>query len=168
MDSDSSHTIEVTVEANAWQTAVTDPEQLCRRAVSAVLSREAATAGSAVEVGVVLADDARVRVLNRDFRGQDKPTNVLSFPAGDDAIPTAGRPRLLGDVVVALETMRREADADATPLRDHLAHLLVHGTLHLLGYDHESDDEAERMEAREIELLAGMGIADPYRAGSAP
>jgi probable rRNA maturation factor len=168
MDSDSSHTIEVTVEANAWQTAVTDPEQLCRRTVSSVLRREAATAGLTVEVGIVLADDARVRLLNRDFRGQDRATNVLSFPAGDDAASMAGRPRLLGDVVVALETMQREAAADGTRLADHLAHLLVHGMLHLLGYDHESDEEAERMEAREIELLAGLGVADPYRAGAAP
>ena len=165
MDSGSSHTIEVTVEAPAWQTAVTDPEQLCRRAVSAVLSFEVATVP--VEVGIVLADDARVRVLNRDFRGQDRATNVLSFPAGDAQWP-AGQPRLLGDVVVALETIQREAAGDGTSLGDHLAHLLVHGTLHLLGYDHESDDEAERMEAREIELLAGLGIADPYRPEAAP
>jgi probable rRNA maturation factor len=168
MDSDSSHTIEVTVESPAWQTAVTDPEHLCRRAVAAVLAQEDTTAAAVVEIGIVLADDARMRVLNRDFRGQDRATNVLSFPAGDHASPMAGQPRLLGDVVVALETMRREAAGDGTPLDDYLAHLLVHGTLHLLGYDHESDDEAERMEAREIALLAGLGIADPYHAGPAP
>ena len=162
MDSDSSHTIEVTIEAPAWQSAVTDPLQLCRRAVSAVLSREVSAA--AVEVGVVLADDARVRALNRDFRGQDRATNVLSFPTGETAAPMIGQPLILGDVVVALETMQREATADGTPLGHHLTHLVVHGTLHLLGYDHESDDEAERMEAREVELLAALGVADPYLA----
>lgn len=165
MDSDSSHTIEVTVEADAWRSAVANPEHLCQRAVSAVLARE--TVGPAVEIGVLLADDSRVRVLNRDFRGQDRSTNVLSFPTGA-AAPIAGQPRLLGDVVVALETTQREATADGTPLGDHLTHLVVHGTLHLLGYDHEQDDEADRMEAREVELLAGLGVADPYRTEAAP
>ena len=165
MDSDSSHNIAVTVGAEAWFTAVTDPEQFCRRAVAAVLAREIATP---VEVSVLLADDARVAELNRDYRGCDKPTNVLSFLSGGPCWPGAVGPALLGDVVVALETTSREAEAEGRRLPDHLAHLLVHGTLHLLGYDHETDDEAELMEAREVELLAGLGVVDPYRAESAP
>jgi probable rRNA maturation factor len=171
MDSDSSHTIEVTVEAEAWRTTVTDPEHLCRRAVAAVLAREAATAGAEVEVSVLLADDRRIRELNRAYRDKDGATNVLSFPAGDDGVaaapPGPARPVLLGDIAVALETTAREAVAAGKPVADHLAHLLVHGALHLLGHDHEEDEEALRMEAREVELLAGLGVPDPYRAEAA-
>jgi probable rRNA maturation factor len=167
MDSDSSHSIEVTVEAPAWHSAVTDPERICRQAVRAVLGREARIVAAA-EVGVLLADDARVRALNRDYRGQDRPTNVLSFPTGEVTAPVPGGPVLLGDVVVALETTRQEAGRDGKALGDHLAHLVVHGTLHLLGHDHEDDGEAEAMEALERELLAGLGIADPYRVEASP
>lgn len=165
MDNDSSHSIEVTVEAPAWRTAVTDPEAFCRRVVAEVLAREVA----AVEVSVLLTDDAQVRALNRDWRGKDSPTNVLAFPA-ESAVPPPGSrlPLLLGDVVVALETTRREAQAAGRPLADHLSHLLVHGTLHLLGYDHEEDAAAEAMEAREVELLGGLGVPDPYRMEAAP
>jgi probable rRNA maturation factor len=169
MDSDSSHTIEVAVEAAAWRTAVTDPERLCRRAVAAVLAREAVPA--AAEVSVLLADDRRVRELNRAYRGKDSATNVLSFPTGGGAAASAPgpvRPVLLGDIAVALETTAREAAAAGQPLADHLVHLLVHGTLHLLGHDHEEDEQALRMEAREVELLAVLGVADPYRAEAAP
>jgi probable rRNA maturation factor len=165
MDSDSSHTIEVTVDAAGWRVAVTDPEKLCRRAVAAVLAREA---DAAVEVSVLLADDAAVARLNRDYRGQDRPTNVLSFPAALPVAAAIGSPRLLGDVVVALETAAREAAEAGTPLADHLAHLVVHATLHLLGYDHLADAQAEDMEAREISLLAGLGIADPYAEALRP
>jgi probable rRNA maturation factor len=161
MDSDSSHSIEVTVETAAWHSAVTDPDLLCRRAVAAVLQQEAAVT-SGVEVGVMLADDSRVQVLNREFRGQDRPTNVLSFPTGELGSTVPGQPVLLGDIVLALETARREADRDGKPLGAHVTHLVVHGTLHLLGYDHEEDIAADLMEAREIMVLAGLGVADPY------
>jgi len=167
MDSDSSHSIEVTVETAAWHSAVTDPDQLCRRAVAAVLQQEPAVADG-VEVSVMLADDDRVQVLNREFRGQDRPTNVLSFPTGELACTVPGRPVLLGDIVLALETARREADRDGKPLGAHVMHLVVHGTLHLLGYDHEEDVEADLMEAREIAVLAGLGVADPYAMEAAP
>jgi probable rRNA maturation factor len=169
MDSDSSHTIEVTVEAEAWRTTVTDPEHFCRRAVAAVLAREAVAAGA--EVSVLLADDRRIRELNRTYRDKDRATNVLSFPSGNGAaslVPGPARPVLLGDIAVALETTAREAAAAGKPVSDHLAHLLVHGALHLLGHDHEEDEETLRMEAREVELLAGLGVADPYRAEAAP
>ncbi|HEX6015992.1 MAG TPA: rRNA maturation RNase YbeY [Geminicoccaceae bacterium] len=170
MDSDSSHGIEVTVEAEAWRTTVTDPEHLCRRAVAAVLAREAVTAD--VEVSVLLANDRRIRELNLAYRGKDSATNVLSFPAGEDGVaasaPGTARPVLLGDIAVALETTVREAAAAGKPAADHLVHLLVHGALHLLGHDHEEDEQAERMEAREVELLASLGVADPYRAEAVP
>jgi probable rRNA maturation factor len=167
MDTDSSsHLIEVTVEAAAWHTAVTDPEHLCRRVIGAVLAQEGVGAGA--EVSVLLADDARLRALNRAWRGRDAPTNVLSFPAEPGTRSVSGTPTLLGDIAVGFETVRCEAEAEDKALSDHLGHLLVHGTLHLLGYDHEEDHAAETMEAREIELLAGLGITDPYRPEAAP
>jgi probable rRNA maturation factor len=164
MDSDSSHTIEVTVASAQWLTAVTEPEAICRRVVSAVLDREAVGPS---EVSVVLADDPFITQLNRDYRGIDRATNVLSFPSGaTERAPGQGH-ALLGDVVVALETVGREAVAQRRSISDHLAHLVVHGTLHLLGYDHEDEDEAEVMERREVELLARLGVADPYREAAA-
>ena len=117
--------------------------------------------GRPSEVSLVLADDAMVQELNRDWRGKDKPTNVLSLP-GEDDFPVPDAPRLLGDIVLAQETVAREALEQSKSFNHHLSHLVVHGMLHLLGYDHIEDDEAEEMEALEIELLAGMGIADPY------
>ncbi|MGE3293403.1 MAG: rRNA maturation RNase YbeY [Geminicoccaceae bacterium] len=160
MDSDSSHTIEVAVASDEWFAAVTEAEAICRRVVTAVLDREAV---GPCEVSVVLADDRLVIELNRDYRGIDRPTNVLSFPSGSMELAPGQGQALLGDVVVAVETVRREAAAQDRSVADHLVHLVVHGTLHLLGYDHEADDEAEVMERREVELLAGLGVADPYR-----
>lgn len=183
MESDSSDGIEVTVAAPAWHATVTDPEGTARRAATAVLERLAVPDRERLELGIRLADDAEVRELNRTWRGQDKPTNVLSFPAhapdrdaaageaetgdGDDR-PAEGRPEaapvLLGDVVLALETVAREAAESGKRPEDHLTHLVVHGTLHLLGYDHEVAAEAAEMEALETRILAGLGIADPYAA----
>jgi probable rRNA maturation factor len=112
-------------------------------------------------VGVILTDDVEQRRLNRDYRGKDAPTNVLAFPIGD-AMPGGG-PVMLGDVVLAFETVAREAGEQKKPLADHLQHLVAHGVLHLLGFDHETDAEAQVMEARETEILAGLGVPDPYR-----
>ncbi len=112
---------------------------------------------------VALSSNAAVRELNAAYRGKDAPTNVLSFPA--PALPpgiTAEGPRELGDVVLALETLVDEAKAAGVPPTHHFQHLLVHGVLHLMGYDHETDAEAERMEALETALLARLGIPDPY------
>jgi probable rRNA maturation factor len=114
------------------------------------------------EVSVQLVDDAQIRALNARWRGLDKPTNVLSFPAAPVA-RLAVAP-LLGDIVVAFETVQREADELRISLSDHFIHLVVHGFLHLVGFDHQDGGEADRMEALETSVLAGMAIADPYAA----
>jgi probable rRNA maturation factor len=163
MDSDSSHSIVVTVEAPDWASVVTDPEGFCSRIAGGTLARVLGPEARAAELGVVLADDAAVRALNRTWRGRDEATNVLSFPTGDD--PRAlgvGLPWLLGDVVLGLETVEREALASGRAATDHLAHLVVHGVLHLLGHDHEDEGEAVAMEHLESELLTSLGLADPY------
>ncbi|WP_236823675.1 rRNA maturation RNase YbeY [Blastochloris viridis] len=112
------------------------------------------------EVSIALVDDAAIRQLNRDFRGKDQPTNVLSFPAPPFGVP--GAPVLLGDIAVAFETSAAEAAAEAKSISDHLSHLVVHGVLHLLGFDHLDTEDAEHMEAAERDILAALGIADPY------
>ena len=113
-------------------------------------------------ISLLLTDDARIQVLNRIWRDKDKPTNVLSFPSGLDEEAGDDRPLLVGDIVIARETVVAEAAAEGKTVEVHLRHLLVHGFLHLLGYDHEIDGEAETMEALETEILAELGIADPY------
>jgi probable rRNA maturation factor len=116
---------------------------------------------------VLLSDDEQIARLNAQWRGQAKPTNVLSFPA--PALHRAGPNEQLplGDIVIAYETLVREAEANGTAVSDHLSHLVVHGFLHLLGYDHHMDDEAERMERLERDILARMGVDDPYAAHDA-
>ena len=126
------------------------------------------------EMSLVLADDALVQTLNRDYRDKDKPTNVLSFALLDDLDDTddvlareQGMPILIGDVILAFETVQREAREQGKSVGDHLTHLVIHGVLHLLGYDHQSDPDADRMERLETSILARMGIADPYSANPA-
>jgi probable rRNA maturation factor len=183
--------IDVEVEADAWLAALPDCERICREAAEAALSpssspahpRESGDPGflatnvgpidGAVEawvpafagmsgemeslsVAILLTDDAEVRQLNRDHRRQDKPTNVLSFPAAETAIGH------LGDLALAYETCAREANEQGKPLGHHLAHLVVHGVLHLTGWDHEADAEAEAMERLERTVLARLGVPDPY------
>lgn len=113
------------------------------------------------EAAVALSSDERVRALNLAYRGKDKPTNVLSFPAGEHV---AGPRRYLGDIILAAETVAAEAEAEGKPCRHHLQHLVVHGLLHLLGYDHEDDRDAQVMEQLEIEILGQLGVPDPYAA----
>jgi probable rRNA maturation factor len=154
--------VDIAVEDASWTESVADLEPLVIRAVEAGLAVAPLKAGGAVEVSVLLADDATVQDLNKTWRGKDKPTNVLSFPAAPQPIPP-GSPTPLGDVVLAYETMVRESGEQGKPLRNHLAHLLVHGTLHLTGQDHElGQAEAEAMEALEVAALATLGIPDPY------
>jgi probable rRNA maturation factor len=119
---------------------------------------------TAIEIAVNLADDAVQQQLNRDWRGVDRPTNVLAFPAWVPGAPIPiGAPLLLGDVVLAFETVVREAEEQGKPLADHLSHLIVHGVLHLLGYDHATEAEAVTMESLETSILARLGVPDPYR-----
>ena len=123
-----------------------------------------------VELSVVLTSDEKVRALNAEWRGKDKPTNVLSFPQAEPdelvGADTPGPELMLGDIVLARETCAREAEEKALRLPDHAAHLLVHGTLHLLGYDHMDDQTAEDMEAREVRALARLGLPNPYEVAA--
>lgn len=155
--------------ADDWDSKVNWPA-LVETAIGAAIghSRHAALAGADAEISVKLTDDDEVRALNRDWRGKDKPTNVLSFPMIEPAffavVAQAGDPELLlGDIVLAHGVCTREAAERGIAVTDHATHLVVHGTLHLLGYDHETgDSDAEEMEAVERRALASLGIADPY------
>ena len=152
----------------AWARRCPAAEDLARAAVLAALAHDAADSwlgcGAVLEIGVSLADDAAQQALNRDWRGTDRPTNVLAFPAWEPGTPVPpGAPVLLGDVVLAFETVAREAEEQGKPFAHHLSHLIVHGILHLLGYDHATDADAEAMERLETSILAGLGVPDPYR-----
>ncbi|WP_406567261.1 rRNA maturation RNase YbeY [Azospirillum fermentarium] len=154
--------VEVTVsrEAGAWPDGA---EALAARAAYAALTPFWGPDDGPAELSVVLAGDALVQRLNREYRGKDKPTNVLSFALTESDDPDRdGGPTILGDVILAHETLVREAADQVKPLDSHFAHLVVHGVLHLLGYDHEEDADADEMEALEVEILAELGIANPY------
>jgi len=125
-------------------------------------TRHAGAAGADLEVSVRIVDAAEMQSLNRRYRGKDAPTNVLSFPAGEiEGAPDAA-PRFLGDIVVCAPVVAAEAAEQGKAAADHWAHMIVHGTLHLLGFDHESDEEAGEMEHLETTILAGRNVADPY------
>jgi probable rRNA maturation factor len=153
---------EVLVVAECWQTEP-GAEAVIHRAVATAAEMVDAGIGEA-ELAVMLTDDAGIRTLNSNWRGIDKPTNVLSFPALPPTGPAGpdDAPRMLGDIAIAYETTRKEADDEQKPFDHHLSHLAVHGFLHLIGYDHESDGDAETMETLEQEILAQLGIPDPY------
>jgi probable rRNA maturation factor len=142
--------------APAAAAATPDARGIVARAIRAADGTAGPMAGA---VSVLIEDDAAIRELNRRWRGIDKPTNVLSFPA---AATASIAPKHLGDIAISYETTIREADAEARPFAHHLAHLAVHGFLHLLGYDHQSDAAAEEMEALERKILARLEIPDPY------
>ena len=145
--------IDVEIEDPAWRAALPDAENLTRR------TAEAALRGQPGGVTVLLTDDGAVQDLNQRFRGQAKATNVLSFPAPENP------ERSLGDVALAFGVCRDEARDQGKPLAHHLQHLVAHGVLHLLGYDHMTDAEAHEMEGLERVILAGLGVPDPYSAG---
>jgi probable rRNA maturation factor len=156
--------IDVQRHAPQWRQVVGAASISRRAAVAAVRLGDVRTCPRA-EIAVALADDAMIREANRGWRKKDKVTNVLSFPAvAPGQIPSA---LFLGDVIVAYETAAAEAEAEGKPFADHLSHLVVHGVLHLLGYDHMTAAQAELMEARESMILATLGVPDPYR-GSEP
>lgn len=148
--------VEAIVDCADWSAALGDVEGFVARVAAAAAARAPATDAPAA---LLLADDATLRTLNRRFRGEDKPTNVLSFPSGEAA------PRFIGDVALAYETCAREAVDKGAAFKDHAAHLIVHGLLHLVGHDHAGAEDAQLMESLETEILAGLGIADPYAAG---
>jgi probable rRNA maturation factor len=137
---------------------------MARQTIAACVAETGLKTRDGAEVSLLLAGDAEVRALNARWRGLDRPTNVLSFPSTPaDRLPHSAT---LGDVALAFETLAREAETWGVPLADHFRHLVTHGFLHLIGYDHETDDEAERMEALETRILARLGVADPYADGA--
>ncbi len=164
-------TIDILISQAAWTRALPSAAAVCRRAARtawakgapAKLKRRAATA----DMAIVLTSDAAIRKLNAVYRGKDKPTNVLSFPAGEPHLgPLGGLP--LGDVAIAYATVAKEAKEAGKSLKNHLSHMVVHGVLHLLGYDHERMPDAVTMERLETEILSELGIADPYREPDPP
>ena len=168
-------TINVIVASQAWTGALRTAAAVCRRAAQAALegtalegvALQALTSAQPLELSVLLTTDTAVRKLNAVYRGKDKATNVLSFLATpDDGFPDggfpAGVPLMLGDIAVAYDVTAREAKIEGKILAAHLSHLVVHGVLHLLGYDHEHEKDAVTMERRERNILAGLGISDPY------
>ena len=164
MTTDSLPATEVLIVADCWN-AEAEAEAVIFRAIAAAAGMVDADTGDA-ELAIMLTDDAGIRTLNQNWRGIDKATNVLSFPAiqppsGHEPDDTDA-PRMLGDIAIAYQTTHREADEEQKTFANHLSHLAVHGFLHLVGYDHEKDGEAEAMEALERDILATIGIPDPY------
>lgn len=159
--------VDVIVQSDLWKQH-RNARTLVRRALAAAYDATGGNKRKApvkAEAAVVLADDAAIRVMNKQWRGQDKPTNVLSFPAPPvPARRPAGEARALGDIIIAYETLMREVASEEKTFSRHLTHLAVHGFLHLVGFDHENDTEATAMEQREREILAGLGVPDPYAA----
>jgi probable rRNA maturation factor len=155
--------IDILIESETWQ-LLPEAEAVAQRAIAFAADSTGEPRHRNAEVSVLLCDDETIAVLNGQWRGQEKPTNVLSFPAPPlhGAAPPDGAP--LGDIAIAYQTLVREAAESGKTAPDHLAHLVVHGFLHLVGYDHQIDDEAERMERLERDILARIGVADPYAA----
>jgi probable rRNA maturation factor len=153
-------TVDIEIEDEAWTRAEPEAEALVWRAAQAVLDAHEDIEGQGIVI--LLADDDSVQVLNRDFRQKDYATNVLSFPSPPNP---EGQ---IGDIVLAFGVCAREAAEQGKPLAHHLQHLVAHGVLHLLGYDHQDDAEAQAMEAFEREILAGLDIPDPYAEPASP
>ena len=156
--------IEISLRDSAWSIALPDAASVARRAAVAALEA-AGDVPASVELGVVLADDSFVRTLNRTYRGQDRATDVLSFPIHEqpcDSQPQAEQPLMLGDVVLARETVERDSASAGVGLADRVSHLVVHGVFHLLGHDHDEPVAERRMRALESRTLLALGLCDPY------
>jgi probable rRNA maturation factor len=151
--------LDISMSSRLWR-ALPRARAIARETIAMAAAESGAASREGAEVSLCLADDAALRALNARWRGIDKPTNVLSFPS---ATPNPlGGAATLGDIALAFETLKREAEDLGLPLADHYRHLIAHGFLHLIGYDHQVDAEAERMEALETRILARLGAADPY------
>jgi probable rRNA maturation factor len=158
--------VDVLIESEAWRT-LPEAEDIVRRAIACAATSEVAIHQREAELSVLLCDDQTITGLNARWRGQEKPTNVLSFPAPPLRGATPAERVPLGDIAIAYETLAREAGEQSKSVSDHLSHLVVHGFLHLLGYDHRVEGEAEQMEQLEGSILARIGVANPYATGDA-
>ena len=153
--------IDISMETQRWRASLPDAVALAEQAADMAWQR-CGDERSDAELSIVLGNDALLQSLNDRYRNKNRPTNVLAFPAEDDGLP--GAPRMLGDVILAFETIHQEAESQKKSVADHFQHLCIHGVLHLLGHDHEQPTEAAAMEALEIAILSAMGISDPYAA----
>lgn len=161
--------IDVSIPCQAWSESLPAPEELCRKAAMSAFRAAFSEDEPPSEVSLVLADDGLVQSLNLSYRGLDKPTNVLSFAMEEGGGQrSSGAPRLLGDVILAFETVSAEAAEEGTPLADHLCHLVIHGMLHLLGHDHQTEAQAQIMEDMEVQALSRLKIDNPYGAEMTP
>lgn len=149
--------IDIDVQSPLWNS-----QPAAKQTVRAAITAAATLSTDRGEVSIVLTDDKAIRLLNKEWRGIDEPTNVLSFPAAKSK--TSGAARMLGDIVIAYETLARECDDEDRVFLHHLAHLTVHGFLHLIGYDHQTDRQADEMEGLESKIMSAMNMPDPYFA----
>ena len=149
--------VDISVQYKEWTRSIRDIQNVVLSVIALTLDK-AGVESHGQELSIVLADNDFIQKLNKEWRGKDKPTNVLSFPQDE--------PSMLGDVILAYETVEQEAKEQNKRFENHATHLIVHGLLHLLGHDHIEDDEAETMEALEIQILADLGIKNPYEIGN--
>jgi len=158
--------VDVMREADGWDQVLAGDAPVIEAALAAyqqgLPASRSRTKAAWASVSVALSDDSAVKVLNKSYRGIDQPTNVLSFPRPPGACCPPDEAQPIGDIVLALETVQREAGERGIALADHVRHLVVHGTLHLLGFDHDTDNQAETMERLEVQILSSLGVADPY------
>ena len=154
--------LEIIIPSALWR-GLPRARAIARETIAACVDEAESPPREGASISLCLSDNARVRELNARWRGMDKPTNVLAFPAR--RVGSLGEEVMLGDIVLAYETMAREAETSGLALDDHYRHLVAHGFLHLTGYDHQTDEESERMEALETRILARLGVADPYADG---